>query len=322
MDTADDPWVSHFIQYMRSERNASEHTVRGYVSDICQFVVDSAGGTVVERIDWTGYDRFSARRFLMGFQKAGRKPSTTGRKLSSLRSFFRFLEREGHVSSNPFASSVFPKRGRNLPDVLSIPEVERLLAAPLRIFRREKRRLKGDMALRTEYAAFRDAAILETLYSSGMRVAELTAMKDGMLDMISGVAQVRGKGQKDRLCPIGRHAHNALKESLSRRDAIWPVSGGRSGRERPVFCNLRGSAMTPRSVERIVKKCLMDAELDSGFSPHSLRHSFATHMLDAGADLRSVQELLGHSSLSTTQIYAHVSVEKLRKVYEEAHPRA
>lgn len=322
MDITEDPWVMHFVQYMTSERNASEHTVRGYITDICQFVREAAGGTAPEEVDWTTYDRFAARRFLMTFQKAGRQPTTTGRKLSSLRSFFRFLEREGHVSSNPFASAVFPKRGRNLPDVLSVREVERLLAAPLRIFKKTKRSFAEVAASRAEYAAFRDAAILETLYSSGMRVAELTSLKDGMLDMISGVAQVRGKGQKDRLCPIGRHAHNALKEALARRDAIWPVTGGRSGRSRPVFCNLRGGAMTPRSVERIVKKCLIEAGLDSVFSPHSLRHSFATHMLDAGADLRSVQELLGHSSLSTTQIYAHVSVEKLKKVYEEAHPRA
>jgi integrase/recombinase XerC len=317
----DDPCVAHFVQYMRDERSASPHTLQGYLTDISQFAVHAWGEDARPPFPWSKADRFVARRFVVEFQKSGMKATTTGRKVSSLRSFYRFLEREDYVSENPFAGMVSPKRGRPLPQVLSVDEVVRLIEAPLKTHGRSKVKKPPEDEKFAEYAAFRDAAILEVLYSTGMRVSELVGTRDHDVDMLAGVVTVRGKGKKERLCPLGKPALKALQEAMSRRDGIWPPAKRGSGK-RTVFVNLRGKGITTRSVERIVKKYLRDADLNPGFSPHVLRHSFATHMLDSGADLRGVQELLGHASLSTTQIYAHVSVEHLKKVYEEAHPRA
>jgi integrase/recombinase XerC len=171
-----------------------------------------------------------------------------------------------------------------------------------------------------EYAAWRDAAILETLYSTGARVSEVAGIVESDIDFLGGVVRVRGKGKKERMCPLGNPACRALKRMLASGHALWPLPA--RTRNAPVFKNLDGGKITPRSIERMMKKCLIEANLNANFSPHALRHSFATHMLDAGADLRSVQELLGHASMSTTQIYTHVTVEHLKRVYEEAHPRA
>jgi integrase/recombinase XerC len=160
------------------------------------------------------------------------------------------------------------------------------------------------------------------LYSTGGRVGEVAGLQDGALDLLSGVARVRGKGKKERLCALGRPCQKALRAALDRRNALWPEIAARTQGEKPLFVNTRGGRLTPRSIERLLKKYLAAANLDHEISPHALRHSFATHMLDAGADLRSVQELLGHASLSTTQIYTHVTVERMKKVYNDAHPRA
>ena len=308
---ADDPSVAQFVRHLRAERNASEHTVSAYVADILQFCRQMWGDEARPPFPWKSPDRFAARRFLASFQKAGMSPATASRKMSSLRSFFRFLVREEAVKNNPFAGLQQPKARRRLP---------RLLEAPARL--REEARAKEEpgAAVFADYAALRDAAILELFYSTGMRIAELCGLTDARLDLLSGTALVRGKGKKERFCPIGRPAAMALQAALDARDALLARLG--TGRAQQLFVNRFGGPLTPRSVERSLKKYLAAAGLDPATTPHALRHSFATHLLDAGADLRSVQELLGHASLSTTQIYTHVSVERLKEEYGKAHPRA
>jgi len=316
----DDPAVEQFVAHLEHERNASVHTVSSYLIDLHQFVGALWGPDVLPPFDWGGVDRFAVRRFLADTQKGGCEASTTARKLSSLRSFYRFLEREEVVASNPFAGLKGPKRPRKLPHFLSVNEVTLLLEMPAKLWAgREPPRAPHERAL-AEYAAKRDSAILEVLYSTGGRVSEVAGLRDSDADLLSGVVRVRGKGKKERLCALGKPACKALREAVERRDGLW--GGGSRKKDAPLFMNVRGDRLTPRSIERLLKKYLAAADLNPGISPHALRHSFATHMLDAGADLRSVQELLGHASLSTTQIYTHVTVEKLRKVYEDAHPRA
>ena len=317
---AADPAVAQFLRHLRAERNASEHTVAAYLSDLQQFVAQLWGPDAAPPHPWKTPDRFAARRFLASFQKAGLAPATASRKMSSLRSFFRFLVREEMVKANPFAGLQQPKPRRRLPKVLGREEVLRLLDAPARL-RAEARAREGRRAAPfADYAALRDAAILELFYSTGMRLAELCGLTDARLDLLSGTALVRGKGKKERFCPIGRPASQALEAAREARDAFLARLG--AGRAPSLFVNRFGGPLAPRSVERLLKKYLAAAGLDPELSPHALRHSFATHLLDAGADLRSVQELLGHASLSTTQIYTHVSVEKLKEEYSKAHPRA
>jgi integrase/recombinase XerC len=222
-------------------------------------------------------------------------------KMSALRSFFRWLVRAERVKQNPVSGLTLPKKGRKLPKFLTIQQIEELLAAPL----------KGEG--KDGLAAWRNKAILETLYSGGLRIHELVQLNDNDVDMLGEVVSVRGKGKKERLAPLGGPAVETLQKYLELRGRN---SGG------PLFVNRFGGRMTARSVQRMLKKYLMAVGLDPSLTPHKLRHSFATHMLDAGADLRSVQELLGHANLSTTQIYTHVTPERLKKVYEKAHPRA
>ena len=316
---ADDPAVAQFVRHLRAERNASEHTLAAYLSDIRQFCAQLWGEDAAPPFPWKSPDRFAARRFLASFQKAGMAPATAGRKMSSLRSFLRFLVREGLVKDNPFVGLQQPKARRRLPKVLSRDEMLRLLEAPVRLRERARESEEGGTARFADYAVLRDTAILELLYSTGMRIAELCGLTDARLDLISGTALVRGKGKKERFCPIGRPAAKALQTALEARDGL--VAGLGLPRAQALFVNKNGGRLTPRSVERSLKKFLAEADLDPAVTPHVMRHSFATHMLDAGADLRSVQELLGHASLSTTQIYTHVSVERLKEEYGKTHPR-
>lgn len=316
---AADPCVGHFRTYLADERGASRHTVSNYLVDLAQFARMKWGDAAAPPFAWKTCDRFAARRFLVEFQKAGRKATTSGRKLSSLRSFFKFLEREGYAEVNPFGGVRAPKRTRNLPEVLSVEEVGRLLEAPERICRRSSAQEPSDGKAAAKYACLRDTAILEVIYSSGARISEIAGANEADVDFLAGVMKVRGKGKKERLCPLGTPACRALRKTLEEAGALWPPA---PRAQVPLFRNLNGRRLTPRSIQRMMKRCLLEAGLNPNFSPHALRHSFATHMLDAGADLRSVQELLGHASLSTTQIYTHVSVEHLKKVYEDAHPRA
>ena len=312
-----DPCVEHFVQYLRGEKNASEHTVSNYLMDIRQLVELTWGDEAKPPYPWKEVDRFAARKFVVFFQKLEMAPTTTGRKLSALRSFYKFLVREEYVPDNPFVGLPLPKKGHYLPTVLSVNEVTQLLEAP-----HQMAAAKKPTSIFQEYAPVRDTAILEVLYSTGMRIGELVGMAERQIDILSGIVSVLGKGKKERLCPLGRPAEIALQNALSMRSEVWNSLGQKGDPRNVIFLNKNGGAITARSVERMMKKVVAYCGLKPGNSPHALRHSFATHLLDCGADLRSVQELLGHASLSTTQIYTHVSIEKLKRVYEEAHPRA
>lgn len=313
-----DPAMEAFSAYLRAERDASEHTLSNYMMDIRQFIALHWGDDAAPPFKWKEVDRFAARRFLVHQQKCEREPTTARRKLSSLRSFFKFMLREDMVTKNAFSGLVLPKLARRLPKVLSVDEVGRLLNAPFLMQLEEKEPKRKAW---NTYARDRDVAILELLYTTGARLNEIAALKQEQIDLLSGVMTVRGKGKKERMCPLGNPAIKALRRALDGRDVIWD-SMGRKGRPPALFLNKLGGRLTPRSIERMMKKYLISAGLNPELSPHALRHSFATHLLDAGADLRSVQELLGHANLSTTQIYTHITVERLREVYDKAHPKA
>jgi site-specific recombinase XerD len=317
MEIIHDPCVGHFVQYLQGEKNASTHTVSNYLIDIRQFVELIWGDEAKPPFNWKEADRFSARKFLVFFQKLEMEPTTTSRKLSALRSFYKFMVREEYVPLNPFSGLHLPKKGSYLPTVLSMAEVEQLLAAPHAMAAAET-----PASVFQEYIPVRDTAILELLYSTGMRIGELTGLTENRIDILSGIVSVLGKGKKERLCPLGRPAERAMQNALSMRSEVWNSLGIKGGAKRAVFLNKHGGPITARSIERSLKTYVGYCGLKPSISPHALRHSFATHLLDNGADLRSVQELLGHASLSTTQIYTHVSIEKLKRVYEEAHPRA
>ena len=228
-----------------------------------------------------------------------RSRRTIARKLSCLRSFFRFLCREGRLSHNPAAAIPTPRLEKRLPSFLDEPQVTRLLAVPPT----------------TKWQGLRDRALLETLYSTGIRVSELVGLHLEDVDEISGTVMVRGKGKKERLCPIGKTALKAIHAYVERRPKKLRAPYA-------VFVSQKGTRLTVRQVDRLLVRYVRMAELPSSISPHSLRHSFATHLLDRGADLRSVQELLGHASLSTTQLYTHITPQRLKKIYDQAHPRA
>ena len=244
------------------------------------------------------------RAYQAALQEAGYARSTISRKLASLRSFYRFAMRQGITNENPAKPLRNPRRQRKLPHVLSNAEIGKLLLAPSSL----------------NEAGLRDRAILETMYSAGLRVSELVTLRDGDLDFDQGLIRVQGKGRKERLSPLGSYAIKAIKRYFRYRTRSSKTEA--LGRQSPVFVNRFGNALTTRSVGRMLEKYILETDLDTRTSPHTLRHSFATHLLDRGADIRSVQELLGHQSLATTQIYTHVSAANLRQVYEQAHPRA
>jgi len=315
-----DPCIEHFVQYLEGEKNASEHTISNYLIDIRQYCEIIWGEDARPPYNWKEADRFSARKFLVFFQKLELAPTTTGRKLSALRSFYKFLMREEYVDLNPFSGLNLPKKGSYLPQILSVSEIGKLLDAPAKYAEMQETK-NPKIRLWREYMVARDTAILELLYSTGMRINELATLPEERVDLLSGVARIRGKGKKERLCPLGSPAIRTLMKNLELRENVWLLEGKKDARS-PVFLNKNGGAISPRSIERLMKKYVLFSGLNAELTPHSLRHSFATHLLDAGADLRSVQELLGHASLSTTQIYTHVSVERLKEVYQLAHPRA
>lgn len=318
-DVTGDPSVLRFVRYLRAECVASEHTVSGYVQDIGQFAAyvwpsRKEPSTIV----WDVPDRNHARAFLAAFHRRGWAPSTTRRKLASLRSFYRYLEREGCVAANPFAGLRGPRMGRRLPAILNVREVESLLAAPLAALAATRAR-HGQVMPVAEYAAWRDAAVFEVLYSTGCRVSEIAGLSWGGINFEQGTTVVLGKGSKQRLCVLGGPACTVLHGLRERAENLWSGAGCAGS---PIFLNVQGGRLTTRSMERQMKVWLKAAGLPPELTPHKLRHSFATHLLDAGADLRSVQEMLGHASLSTTQIYTHVSIERLKEEYHKAHPRA
>jgi integrase/recombinase XerC len=294
--------IGQFLQYLRVEKGASPHTLKGYREDLetaADYLADADGNVPdparVSAVQWRGY--------LTALHDAGYAKTSIARKLASLRSFYRFGQREGWAASNPARALRNPRKGRRLPHFLTGEEIGRLLAAP------PHQTPQG----------LRDRAILETLYSAGLRVSELVGLCDRQIDFPAGMVRVEGKGRRERLAPLGSYATTALRAWLAVRTLgpREPHDGGA-----PVFTNRFGSRLTTRSVGRLLEKYLLSTGLDQRTSPHTLRHSFATHLLDRGADIRSVQELLGHKSLVTTQIYTHVTTANLRAAYERAHPRA
>ena len=301
--------IERFLEHLRVERNASPHTLRSYASDLEQFRSflwsagfprdEKKGDVRVEKID-----HLAIRAYLSHLYRENKK-SSLARKLAAQRSFFRYLVDEGLITRSPAEIVATPKQEKNLPSFLPVDEVFALVEKP---------------DPETPWGA-RDRAILETLYSCGIRVSELVGLSDGDADLHLGIVRVYGKGRKERIVPIGEKAIEALRAYLPRRDEVL-ARRKKSGPRAPLFVNPRGTRLTARSVARILQKHVLRSGLLRKVSPHALRHTFATHLLDAGADLRVIQELLGHVSLSTTQRYTHVSVDKLMEVYDKAHPRA
>lgn len=311
--------LSGFLAYLNSERNASEHTLASYRMDIEQFSRLTLNADASEQdVDWNSVSVHDARSFVVALQ--GEKLSRTSivRKISGLRSFYRYLEREQIVESNPFAGLVSPKKQKLLPKYMTVAEVSRLLDSVDAVWRDAAAKGIVKSEENAQLSAARDGAILEVIYSGGLRISEALGLNLASVDLLGGVMKVRGKGRKERLCGLGGPAERALRKYLRIR-AFW-TSDAR--REAPLFVNQDGGRLTPRSFQRNFKLYLAASGLPADMTPHKLRHSFATHLLDAGADLRSVQELLGHANLSTTQIYTHISAERLKAVYNKAHPRA
>ncbi len=286
--------LARFFGYLEAERNASEHTIKNYRIDLRDFF-EFIQSKPLPQIDY-----LDIRRYLGVLKERQYQKSTVSRKLACLRSFFKFLTRENVLKINPAAGIQSPKKEKRLPKCLELSEVVNLLEAPNGKSWWEKR----------------DKAILETLYSSGIRVGELAGLNEADLDLLGGQLKVRGKGKKERIVPLGSVAAKAIQNYCELR----PKTDGKS--KGALYVNRRGTRLTDRSVRRVLNKYARRIALKKGISPHVLRHSFATHLLDRGADLRSVQELLGHENLSTTQIYTHVSTKRLREAFQKAHPRA
>jgi integrase/recombinase XerC len=306
-----DPDIIRFDSYLSGERNASRHTRAGYLADLSQFVAFKWGEEKKPPYDWSQVDENDARGYLLAISGAAAKASTLRRKLAAVRTFFNFLKRERDDDApNPFTMLRGPRKTRSLPKELSVQEMKLFLACPAKL------RRSGRLG-RRDY--LRDRAVFELLYSTGCRISEAVGLRWGDVDLDRGTAIVTGKGNKDRLVILGKPALAALIElrsDLMAESAVFAAGGA------AIFRSARGKVLSPRVIERRMKVYLAESGLSADVTPHKLRHSFATHMLDAGADLRGVQEMLGHTSLSTTQIYTHVSVERLKDVIAGAHPRS
>jgi integrase/recombinase XerC len=309
-----------FLQFLRLNRNASVHTVRAYESDLSQFLRHAAAHLGVKRsaLDAAGLDRAALRGFLAHLHEAGQSRATAARKLSAARTFLRYLRRQGVIDSDPGALIATPRREVRMPAHLSETEMGALIAAPA-----------GDQPL-----GRRDRAILELFYASGLRLAELVGLDLDDVNVSARMVRVLGKGGKPRLVPFNSSTATAIRSYLRDREQL--VSGSVSGKSerapgafprraagcQPLFVNYRGTRLTVRSVDRLVRKYVAATSARIGISPHALRHSFATHLLQRGADLRSIQELLGHARLGTTERYTHVNAAQLLAVYQKSHPRA
>jgi integrase/recombinase XerC len=295
--------LGDFLHHLALEKNASAHTVKSYREDLTQaleFFRDRQGGKTPSPAQLTPR---LLRAHLAWLHEQGYARSTVARRLAAVRSWCRYLCREGVLTNNPAVGLRGPRQDKKLPHFVQRDDMMRLLGTP-----------PAETPL-----GLRDRALLETLYSAGLRVSELCGLNVEDLDLDGGMATVRGKGKRERLALLGPPSVEALRTWMAARPAI---AGGRGERLPALFINKNGTRLSTRSVGRLLEKYLALAGLDPRTSPHTLRHSFATHLLDAGADIRSVQELLGHRSLSTTQIYTHVTTQRLRDSYHQAHPRA
>ena len=300
--------IAEFIRHLADGRQLSPHTVAAYRRDLTEFEAFLARYYGGQEWTWGGVDRLALRAFLADMSRRGLSRRTIARKLSAVRSFFRWLHREEVVEANPARAVRSPKLERHLPGWLSRGDMERVL------------QLAENRAAEGGFRGARDLAIVETFYSTGMRLSELQSLDMQDLDLLGDQARVRGKGRKERIVPLGRHAVTALRRYELRRAEVLARCVG--GDRRAVFISERGRRLSVRQIQNIVRSFLDVVAEEAGLSTHSLRHTFATHLLDAGADLMAVKELLGHASLSTTRIYTHTSKERLTRVYNQAHPRA
>lgn len=286
-------YVNKYLAHIEHDKNFSLQTLRAYQNDLHQYL---SFLRAEDCNDFAKATRLLLRKFLAFLKGQNYSKTTIARKLVSIRSLYKFLCREGILECNPVENVRTPKQDRKLPKFMSINDTEVLLSLPDR----------------SSLLGIRDSAIMETLYSTGMRVSELVGMDVADVDFRSGIVKVKGKGKKERLLPIGNHALSAVQLYLDKRGSL----------KQALFLNKRGGRLTERSVARMLEKYAKKAGMGPHISPHTFRHSFATHLLDRGADLRSVQELLGHANLSTTQIYTHITTERLKQVYDRTHPRA
>ncbi len=312
------PLIDKFLDYLRLERHFSPYTARCYGADLRQYadylveqLTEQNQPAEAEAVSAKvlAADALAIRQFLAFLDEFEYSAATMARKIATLRSFYKWLNRQSLVSTNPMLLIRTPKQAKRLPKAISVDQIEKLLAAP------------DD----TVTLGARDRAILETLYSTGIRVSELVDLNRADLDDIGEALTVRGKGRKERVVPLGSHALGAIRhyiEKLSNDRRFKELGSMDTTGEIPLFINKSGGRLSARSVRRKLDKYLSEVGLPTDISPHTLRHSFATHLLDNGADLRSVQELLGHQSLSTTQIYTHLTTQRMRQSYDQAHPRA
>lgn len=294
--------IHEFLAYLAGERNLSAHTTRNYGVDLAQFqdfLRESEQGDCFPE----GVEHGMVRAFLGTLSESGSSKQTIARKAAALRSFFKYQIKRGRMSANPAQSVRTPKLDKKLPTFLSVDEVERLINTPET----------------ANFTGLRDRAILELLYSAGLRTFELVALNHEDIDLARQTLRTRGKGMKERINPIGRYATEALKAYMQSK---FQLADFPHFDQNAVFVNFRGARLTTRSIRRMLAGYIAQADLSSDVSPHTLRHSFATHLLQRGADLRIVQELLGHENISTTQIYTHITDQDMRNIYNGAHPRA
>ncbi len=311
--------IQEYLEYLTAERDASAHTLRNYRVDLTQFLAylrEQEGKG--RRPAPAQVDHLVIRGFLARLHGARLRPRSVTRKLAALRSFFRFLCRQGRLAANPAELVQSPRVPIRTTPHLTVDEVFQLLAAPDRMTSAEK--VKGTKTV--EALRARDRAILELFYASGLRIGELVGLNLADVDRGEGLARVRGKGRKERIVPVGRKAIAALRVYLEYRGTLHPRGAGGPRDSEALFLNHRGGRISTRGVSRMILSHLLRSGLGKKITPHGLRHSFATHLLDAGADLRAIQELLGHARLSTTQRYTHVGLDKVLEVYDRAHPRA
>src|SRR5262244_4012472 len=301
--------IDDFIKHLKYERNASDHTLRNYESDLAQFydhIAPPDGKGFRREVNIHDIDHLTIREYMASLYEQNKKKSSIHRKVAALRTFFRFLCREGILEVNPATLVHSPRVESKLPNHLTIEQMVKFIETP-----------ETDTVL-----GKRDRAMLELLYASGIRVSELVNLNLHDIDFSNQTVRVKGKGRKERIVPFGEHAKKALQEYLGVRSELLVEADPEKVDALAVFMNYQGTRITTRSVGRMVDKYVKQCAMVHHISPHSLRHSFATHLLDAGADLRAIQELLGHARLSTTQQYTHVSMDKLMEVYDKSHPKA
>ena len=303
------PEIADFLLHLEKERDVSGHTLTAYSRDLDDFVEYLGTYYGANAWSWQGLDRLAIRGFLGHLTRKKLNKRSIARALSTVRSFYKYLHRNEQVDANPARAVASPKLDKYLPGYLDRSQVEILF------------NVAGTRAGEGKFTDVRNAAILELFYSTGMRLSELRGIGRHDLDLLAQQVKVRGKGKKERIIPLGDHAALALRNYESKRDELLRQIGAGADRN-AFFLSNRGKRMSVRTIQNAMSAFLDLIDEGEGLSTHSLRHTFATHLLDAGADLRAVQELLGHSSISTTQIYTHTSVERLKKVYQKAHPRA